>query len=46
MGRMCNMHGGNEKFMQNLSENLKGRDHVGKSGIDEGIHNINRCVKQ
>jgi len=34
MGRTCIMHVGNEKYIQNNSWNLKGRDILGHIGID------------
>jgi len=30
------MHGGKEKYIKNLSENLKGRDHLGGLDVDGG----------
>jgi hypothetical protein len=37
MGKSCDMHGRNEKVIQNLSENLKGRNHSEDLGIDVRI---------
>lgn len=42
MGETCSMHEECEKCLQNLSENLKGRGHVGDLGIDGRI--IWKCV--
>jgi hypothetical protein len=33
MGRVCGMYVRNEKCIQNFSQNLKGRDHLGDIGV-------------
>jgi hypothetical protein len=37
MDGTCNTHRGNEKCIQNLSENLKGRDDLENLGADRSI---------
>jgi hypothetical protein len=35
--RVCSAHGTDEKYIQNLLETLKGRDHIGDIGVDGRI---------